>query len=190
MKNTNFLILSILFSALLTSGCRTEVDYLAKKPEGQLTAIIESAKLWHFQNLDKKKPKERQLSPIWDDSWLELSTSGKELLVVPAKENKVNNTRVTIRRVFIFDASEGTISDGRIVELIGHDYNVWENLIFLVKNYDRDVIDNFNGGIIQYDVNYRQLASAVYQEGSRLENSTTKIVTVSGTELKEMMKKQ
>ncbi|WP_118195920.1 hypothetical protein [Albibacterium indicum] len=87
MKNTNFLILSILFSTLLTSGCRTEVDYLAKKPEGQLTATIESAKLWHFRNIDKKKPKERQLSPIWEDSWLDITASGKELLVVPTKEN-------------------------------------------------------------------------------------------------------
>lgn len=190
MKSTNFLIVSILFSALLITGCRTEVDYLAKKPEGQLSVVMEAAKLWHLRNLDKKKPKERQLSPIWEDSWLELSASGKELLVVPAKENKVNNTRMTIRRVFIFDATGGTVSDGRIVELIGHDYNVWENLIFLVKNYDRDLIDNFNGGIIQYDVNYKQLASAVYKEGNRLENADTEIVTMSGAALKEMMKKQ
>lgn len=190
MKKANFLILSILFSALLITGCRTEVNYLAKKPEGQLTAVMESAKLWHLRNLDKKKPKQRQLSPIWEDSWLEQSTSGKKLLVVTAKERKVNNTRMTIRRVFIFDATSGAVSDGRIVELIGHDYNVWENLIFLVKNYDRDVIDKFNGGIIQYDVNYRQLASAVYKEGNRLKNTKTEIVTMSGAELKEMMKKQ
>ncbi|HVW99149.1 MAG TPA: hypothetical protein VHA52_01700, partial [Candidatus Babeliaceae bacterium] len=50
--------------------------------------------------------------------------------------------------------------------LVGLKYDVNDNLDFLLKNYDQRSIAGFNGGIFQYDVNYKSIIRTTYENGS------------------------
>lgn len=179
MKKADFIILSAVFGVLLLLfACRKDIDFMLQGKEAPPSAVLETAKVWHLKHLDKGV--RRHLTPRWDGSWTEQSTSGERLLVVPARERRVNNKDIKIRRVFIFNASGGVVSDGRIVEFLGMKYDVDENLRFLVRNYDRSTIAEFNGGVMQYDVNYRPLENVTYKGGRKVESATTEVVTQIG----------
>ncbi len=57
------------------------------------------------------------------------------------------------------------VSDGRIVEFVGENYDVTSNIDLLLRNYDESSIPSFSGAILQYDVNYQSLISHSYVEG-------------------------
>lgn len=185
MKKADFIRLSLAFAVLLLLfACRKDIDFVIQGKEKPSSAHLELAKVWHLQRLDKTKSASDQLAPRWDDSWNEQTVNGNDILVVPARENPVNNRDVKIRRFFIFTTIGQSISDGRIVEFVGLKYDVGENLRFLLKNHDRSAISGFSGAIIQYDVNYVQIGNAFYKDGQRI-SSETAIVTQSGKVLQE-----
>lgn len=88
MKKADFIILSAVFGILLLLfACRKDIDFMLQGKEAPPSAVLETARVWHVKNLDKGV--RRHLTPRWDGSWTEQSTSGERLLVVPARENKM-----------------------------------------------------------------------------------------------------
>ena len=91
------------------------------------------------------------------------------MLIVPAPEKYVENTDFSIRRFFLFRTQNSKVSDGRIVEFVGEEYNVEQNLDFLLENYDKNTITDFNGSILQYDINYSPLENTTFANGRKVE---------------------
>ncbi|MDN5284199.1 MAG: hypothetical protein JWR38_473 [Mucilaginibacter sp.] len=165
MKQRSLLFMTVFFSiCLLIFACRRDINNIINDKTEAPSVLLESAKIWHLQHVDVN---DRKLSPYWKDSWMVKATDGSSQLVVPTSENYVNNKDFTIRRFFIFTASGNNIADGKIIELIGKKYNVSDNLDLLLKNYNQNDIVGFNGGILQYDIHYRQVKSAVYENGQK-----------------------
>src|SRR5690606_32096837 len=82
-----------------------------------------------------------------------------------APEQYVAAKELSIRRFFVFTTSGNNVSDGRIVEFVGENYDVTSNIDLLLRNYDKSSIPSFSGAILQYDVNYQSLISHSYVKG-------------------------
>ncbi|SFA41224.1 hypothetical protein SAMN04488511_102274 [Pedobacter suwonensis] len=170
MKKNALLFLTALFAAcLFLFACRKNIDNYLHDRESVPTQQIESAKIWRLQHLDDRLFKSSGLSgllkPQWSDAYTLKSSTGKQLLIVPAPEKYVANKAFTIRRFFVFASSSSNINDGNIIEFIGRDYDVQDHIDHLLKNYDGRAIDGFNGGIIKYDINYRFITSRYFING-------------------------
>src|SRR5690606_26186667 len=115
MKKGDFIKISLAFGVLLLLfACRKDIDFVIQGKEKPPSMQLESAKVWRHQRLDKMKPERLQLAPKWADAWTEQSTSGKSILIVPAREKRVQNKDLKIRRFFIFTTTDHSVSDGRI----------------------------------------------------------------------------
>lgn len=91
----------------------------------------------------------------------------------------------SIRRLFVFTLSGNNVSKGVIMEFLGKKYDVRRNLDKLIANADRQTIEDFNGTIFTYDVNYSQLGSAVFENGVKLE-AKAQLTTLRGKSLPEL----
>ncbi|ATP56730.1 hypothetical protein CPT03_09710 [Pedobacter ginsengisoli] len=133
------------------------------------SALLESAKIYHSRNV-KNFPAQNgkafiKLKPLWKDSWT-VKSDGKNILVVPTIENRLENRAVSVRRVFLFTEGNHQIEDGKIVEFYGYDFDVEDNLNKLISNYQKKSINGFSGAIQQYDINYFFVRSSVFDRGS------------------------
>lgn len=168
-------------SCLLFVACNKEMNDVIYDRKQVSPVLIEAAKKWDARHIDMKAVSRSGyglLTRQWENSWTVNTTDGNTLLVVSAPEHHVDNKDFSIRRFFIFRADGRTITDGRIIELVGRKYNVEDNLDFLLKNYNQDMITGFNGGILQYDVSYRFITDAVYVYGRKNNNIHTRFITL------------
>lgn len=168
MNKRSLFAITFLFSVfLLIFACRKDFKNLINDQQIP-SGALESAKIWHSQNArdlwHQRGTKFIKLRPLWNDAW-NLRSSEGDLLVVPTIENYVNNKAYSIRRVFVFLKSGSRITGGRILEFLGFNYNVDDNLDFLIKNYNKKQISGFSGDILQYDINYMPLKSLAYDNG-------------------------
>lgn len=178
MKSRSLILLSVCFGiCLLIYACRKEIDNIIHDRDSAPTAVMEGAKVWYYGHLDVKTPKgqkgNRKLTPIWNESWMVESSDKSILLVVPARERRVRNKDISIRRFFIFRTIGSTISNGTITEFIGRKYDVGGNLETLLKNYSEFSINGFSGSILQYDVNYRLVGSRTFSNGEKVNTHST-----------------
>ena len=187
MKTTT-LIKSALFLCfcLLLSACNKDISSLVKNRAAPQPIQIDAAKGWREQHL-ASRPGQKILKPQWDDAWSVTTNSKERMLVVPAPNPRIDNPDEQLLRFFFFTLKENTIVNGRIVEVLGHKYNLKENIDMLLKNYDSDVIYSFNGAFLFYDINYHNIESRTFKEGKIQSNMTTRISTMSVEEVKKMM---
>ena len=75
------------------------------------------------------------------------------------------------------------VSDGRIVEILGENYNVDDHLDPLLERLSQGQITGFNGAVYNYDIDYNFLSSDVYKDGNKT-NMRSKIVSSSELNLK------
>ncbi|WP_293304248.1 hypothetical protein [Pedobacter sp. UBA5917] len=161
-KNTLVALALIMGLCLFLFACRKDISLLVNGREAASSSLLENAKIWRLQHLQSKNS---VLKPLWDDAWTVSSKDRKELLIVPAPEHYIADEKYRIRRFFIFTTSKSEISNGEIVEFLGSDYKVEDNLDFLLKNFEQKTIGNFNGAIIRYDVNYAFLKNTTFENG-------------------------
>ena len=183
MNKNALLILTALFGAcLFLFACRKNIDNYLHDRENVPSQQIESAKIWRLQHLENRLFKTSGsyglLKPQWADAYSLRSSSGKEILVVPAPEKYVGNKEFTIRRFFVFSSSSSNVDDGKIIEFIGRNYNVSDHIDKLLKNYESQRLEGFNGGILTYDINYR-LISGVHFANGKKQTSRVKIENFS-----------
>lgn len=169
----NFLLSAILLLAafLFFTACSKRINgdiFYSRLPVP--SGLVDSAKTWYAHHIDNNAPTIKRYGPMkafWDSCWIISATDGNMLLIVPAPEHQVSNETFTIRRFFTFWISGHNIKSGRIIELVGKNYNVERNLDFLLKNYNQDKIEGFNGGILQYDLSYNPILQATYENGAK-----------------------
>lgn len=181
MKKNYLSLLSLIFLiCLIVFSCRKDIENIVKDQVVSSPAL-ENARIWHSQNTDKAL---NPLKPLWTESWT-LNTSSGKVLVVPTSEMDVSSTDFSIRRVFVFSLSRNSISKGVIIEFLGKKYDVSDNLNRLIVDASKSSIPEFNGTILTYDVNYRQLNSAVFKEGIKIE-ARSNITMITGQTLLEL----
>src|SRR5690554_2678898 len=112
-----FTVFVVLFS------CQKEIYVVPDNKARTTSELVENAKSWYLKNLDYTAIA-NPLRPHWDDARTVQQLDETTLLVIPTKEHVVMNPDVTIRRFFIFPFEDADVKDGRIVELIGNQYNV------------------------------------------------------------------
>ncbi len=176
----------IISGCLLLFACGKDIVNSINERRNPGSHMLESAGAWHLQHLQLPVNDKSYLSPIWKDSWV--SENDRSLLIVPAPEHNVNNPNFSIRRFLIFRVSGNKVVDGRIVEFLGEKYNVNDNIDLLVKQYDSTNIPNFNGAVLQYDVNYNFITSAHYSNGMK-DKSTVRIISKTVKSLQTMTEK-
>lgn len=106
-------------------------------------------------------------APLWKESFGVTSYDGTSLLVVPTKENALKEGSIKIRRFYIFTQKSNAISDGKIVEFLGKNYSLDENVKTLIANYKNTTVANLTGALFTYDLNYFQLSGERYINGKR-----------------------
>ncbi|GAA4304122.1 hypothetical protein GCM10023143_08220 [Compostibacter hankyongensis] len=89
-------------------------------------------------------------------------------------------------RFFVFPVSNHHIIDGGMVEFIGQNYDVWDNIDFLLKNFDQDTIPGFNGIVARYDIYRTPTSGIVYRNGQKAKNVRTEIVRVRGKDMERL----
>jgi hypothetical protein len=178
MKKNHLAILSLFFfTCLIIFSCRRDIQNILND-QVVPTAALEAAKVWHGQNSIGVSTSNTKLNPKWNSSWM-LKTDNGQFLVVSAPEKRVTNKDYKIRRVFVFSISGDRVTNGIIMEFVGYKYNVADNLDKLISNYRQGFINGFTGTIFEYDINYRQSNSAVYENGKRV-NAKSDFVSVKG----------
>ncbi|MDR6570728.1 hypothetical protein [Chitinophaga ginsengisegetis] len=167
MKPRSLTIMSVIFGCcLIIFACRKEINNALHNRSEPPSVMLEAAKIWYLQHVSTETSKQNgRLSPHWNDTWTVETTDNKTLMIVPASEHYVKDRSFNIRRFFIFTPDGRTIGDGRIVEFVGRNYNVDEDIDSLIKNYNQASIPGFSGSILQYDVNYSPLANSAYLQG-------------------------
>ena len=163
---------------LLIFSCRKDIRNFILDRDAPPSSVLESAQAWHSQHIDVDATVPL-LRPHWNDAWMVKATDSSSLLIVSASDKYVRSGDISIRRLFVFKTAGGSVTDGKIVELVGKKYNVKKNTDFLLKNYNQDHIDKFNGGIFQYDINYRSISNATFENGQR-SNKFSHIMTLPG----------
>lgn len=157
---------AISICCLLLFTCRKDINNIVTGHEISETAL-EAAKIYHSINakiLPTKSKKFIKVKPLWNDAW-----SLGSYLVVPTRENYIENKSFSVRRVFLFSLRNSRVVECQIIEFVGKDYDVTENLDYLIKNNNNSQLSGFNGGIVRYDINYFKKSSAVFSDGKKLE---------------------
>jgi hypothetical protein len=171
MKKNQLAALSLVFfTCLIIFSCRRSIVNLIND-QVVPTSNLESAKVWYSINTKSNADAKVKLNPKWNSSWM-LKTSHGDFLIVPASEKTVKNRKYRIRRVFVFSFSGTRASNGSILEFMGYNYNVSDNLEKLLKEYGNGVIPGFSGTILEYNINYKRQNSSIYEDGKRL-NATS-----------------
>ncbi len=189
----------IVLCCIIIFSCRKDFKNIFEQQNQIPSTILEEAKIWHAKNatltqgivssLNSKaapiKTRFIRLEPLWAESWTVPSYPGNKLLIVPTRENKITNPLLKIRRVFIFPIINNKVAGGEIIDIIGFNFDVSANLDYILSNYTSDKINNFNGAIIRYDLNYYFLNSAKYNQGIKT-NEKVRInkVPVADTQIK------
>ncbi len=189
----------IVLCCIIIFSCRKDFKNIFEQQNQIPSTILEEAKIWHAKNatltqgivssLNSKaapiKTRFIRLEPLWGESWMVPSYPGNKLLIVPTRENKITNPLLKIRRVFIFPIINNKVAGGEIIDIIGFNFDVSANLDYILSNYTSDKINNFNGAIIRYDLNYYFLNSAKYNQGIKT-NEKVRInkVPVADTQIK------
>jgi len=171
---------------LWNMACQKELSSNIIAPSKTPQQWIASAKQWHYDHFNKQKGK--KLTPLWEQSWTLKTSDKKDMVVVPAPEKPVLNPDITMRRFFIFTTSGQAITDGKIIELQGLQYNVNDHIYFLLTQHGQEKIKGFNGAIFQYNINYYPISNAVYRKGKRAPNIYAEIVTMPKSELDQISK--
>lgn len=153
------------------------------KREKALPDMQESARLWYRQHRQGAAQIHHDMfTAEWAKSY-SFKTSGNNItLVVPLANPHVTkrNKHISLNRFLVFQTSEGNITDGKIIELLGKKYNVKKHSDYLLQNISQNSIPGFTGAILQYNVNYQPVANAVYEKGNKKSNTHTSIVKFSG----------
>ncbi|MBB6111798.1 hypothetical protein SAMN05421821_11479 [Mucilaginibacter lappiensis] len=181
MKKRTLSFITVLFSlCLLIFACRKEINNLVVNDHPNVSAdLLESAKIWNEKivaqsaAINQKTENFVTLKPQWKDSWTIDSKPGTKFIAVPTIEDHVSNRSINIRRLYVFEANNNQITDGKIIEFVGFNYPVDHELDNLIKNFHSNTIVGFNGAIIQCDLNFRWTEGAVYENGNIKQNDIT-----------------
>jgi uncharacterized membrane protein YgcG len=181
MKKTTLTILTAICGlSFLIFACRKELNNIVQPNQSNVsTNLLESAKIFNAKvlaanaTINAKIPGYFTLKPLWDDAFTIDISNNSKLIAVPTIENYVSNKEVSIRRLFIFKAHGDQVSDGKIVEFIGTNYDVSSKLNMLVSNFQNNSISGYNGAVIQYDLNYRWMHGVLYNNGAIVHNNVT-----------------
>jgi hypothetical protein len=180
--------LIIVFSAFVVLfSCQKEIYVVPNNKARTTSELVENAKSWYLKNLDYTALA-NPLRPHWDDARTVQQQDESTLLVIPTSEHVVMNPDFTIRRFFIFPFDDADVADGRIVELLGNQYNVNMHLDLLLSSMESSEIKGFNGSIIQYNINYKYIDGIVFKEGKLMTNMKTRIMVSTVRELDSLMK--
>jgi hypothetical protein len=179
MKKQTLSLITVLFSlCLLVFACRREINNLVKNDQPNISAgLLESAKIFNDKVVAENAAVNSKiegfitLKPLWNDSWTVDGSNGLKFIAVPTIENHVSNRSVSVRRLFVFEASKNEITSGRIIEFIGLNYPVNQELETLVKSVHNVFIAGFDGAIVQYDLNYRRVEGALYEKGNKKQDN-------------------
>lgn len=176
MKKNTLLALSLLFTLLLSIfACRKSIEFYVDGKEAPASTLLEAAKIWRSQHIISFK-NVLVLRPYWDDAWTVTATDGKNFIIVPSPERRMDNKNLTIRRFFIFTTQNENILDGNILEFVAEKSDVQSHLDKLVKNMQSEEIRNYSGWISKYDINYQFINSYVFKDGKKL-NIQSKVTT-------------
>ncbi|NHA07720.1 hypothetical protein G7092_28225 [Mucilaginibacter sp. HC2] len=181
MKKRTLSFITVLFTlCLLIFACRKEINNLVVNDHPNVSAdLLESAKIWNDKivaqsaAINQKTENFVTLKPQWKDSWTIDSKPGTKFIAVPTIEDHVSNRSINIRRLYVFEANNNQITDGKIIEFVGFNYPVDHELDNLIKNFHSNIIVGFNGAIIQCDLNFRWTEGAVYENGNIKQNNIT-----------------
>ncbi len=169
MNKRTSLILTVFCGLLLLAyACRRDLNHIVND-NGVPSTLLENAKIYHATNAAKfyyVNDQPYTLKPLWKDAWT-TETHGQTVLVVPTLEASLKNRNVKIRRVFIFEGSQGRVSSGGIFEFVGRNYDVTANLNFLISKIGSNDILSFNGFISRYNINYVSTSTASYENGKK-----------------------
>jgi len=165
MNRISLYILSMIsLISLIFFSCRKDIDYYLSNKEQASSSQLEMAKIWRLRHLSASKSTHGILQPMWDYSWKVTSPEG-QLIIVPAPEHRVNNKTYSIRRFFVFTTSGNQISNGKIVELVGENWNIDDQIDLLLKSTNKSEIKGFTGIILNYDINYQRVSSITFVNG-------------------------
>jgi hypothetical protein len=180
MKKLSLLITSALCCAVfLIFACRRDIDNFVNDQEVP-SGFLESAKMYYGANaapVIKYYGKSYKLTLFWKDAWT-VQSGGKSILVVPTLESETVKNR-EIRRVILFTGDGHTVSEGRVFEFVGFNYEVTSHLKELITNRKSNSIPGFNGAILEYDLNYYALASSVFEKGQKGEKHGAMVTSSS-----------
>lgn len=155
--------------------------------ERPISEVLMEAQIWYRQNIDRKDTRPR-LKPHWEEAWQIPRERRPALLVVPANEYPLQNKDISIRRFFIFTVRQSEVNRGNIIEFLGREYDVTENLDFLLNSFGKNEVEGFNGSFITYDINYNYVTSVVFQDGKKIKNAESRIKTLDKESLPPELK--
>ena len=169
-----FLGIAYIFVGTILFSCNKEITAPSEVKNNSVDAYkIEAAKVFNAAVVNKDKEMKLKipgfviLAPQWKDAWTVVKSSEEEYLVVPTIEGRVETKNVTMRRLFLFELNNKVVTSGQIVEFFGLDYDVNKNLTKLILNAKNEVVKDFNGAIIHYDLNYWWTSGDSFKKGER-----------------------
>ncbi len=174
MKKKSLSLLTLVCALCLALfACRKEIGQLVNADTPNVSASkLEAAKIFNAKFIaqhiseNAKIPGFVILAPQWDQAWtVKNATGGTEYIAVPTVENHVDQLNTAIRRVFLFEINGSNVLNAQIVEFIGLNYNLDNNLDFLIQNNNGRSISGFNGAIVHYDLSYHWTGGNVYEDG-------------------------
>ena len=177
MRKNTLLALSLFFGlCLVLFACRKDIDRFVNDRDAPPSFQLEAAKIWRAQNIGNNDGR-KILKPHWDDAYTLTTANRETILVVPASGVPMDNKDIQFMRFFFFTLNGNTVSGGKIVEVLAKKYDLKNNIDVVLKNYDGKVINNYNGAVLMYDINYNYTKSSNF-EGGKLTAKETRILSM------------
>ena len=125
--------------------------------------LLRTAKKWHAHSDSVKNV----LSPTWKRAVLNQLKNGHTQIIVPTKELPTSTeSTIGIVRKLVFDQENGKITGGRIIEIYSDKVYVGDHKKDLVERSENGDLNDFTGSVMVYDVNYRNVGSLTYKNGT------------------------
>ena len=179
--------LLLLITSILIYSCKKNQDltttvYTENATNGIVPSdMLKAAKEWHASqtempgllsiNTTKSKG---ILTPLWDNAKLVVQSNGISVIIVPTANSKFASTSLGVVRKFAFQMKGTKILSGKIIEVYGKKNYIAENKDNLIEYYTNGQTKNFSLSIIEYDVNYKYLNNAKYENGVKI-NCTVRV---------------
>jgi len=160
-----------IFSAICLTVAVCTLFFLSCNKDKQFTtqetSLISNAEKWYAKSVNKAGSTKFSIQPNWEQALFLKSSSGEQLIVVPAnKENRTNNPKFGMATAFVFKVNSNTIVSGNIVQAIGEANYIEAQSFNILSKYQDNSIPGFkDGSIITYDINHNYIAGRSYIDG-------------------------
>lgn len=114
------------------------------------------------------KPIFFKVMPLWKEAFVVNSKNNLSYIVIPTKENELKDKTYEVRRFFLFTKKGDDIVDGRIIEIMAHNYSLENKIYDIIASYESEQISNLTGAIFIYDLNYFFKSSVEVKGGQKL----------------------